>query len=184
MMYFITGGERSGKSRYAQQLALRLSNSPVYLATARRWDEDFEKRIQRHVSERDERWTNIEEQVELHTAIPAHAIVVIDCITLWLTNIFAAYKGNIDESLVKAKHVFDELRKANATLIIISNEIGMGVHASSESGRKFVELQGWINQHIAAGAEEVVLMVSGIPMLIKSNINNEATARVHKLERR
>jgi adenosylcobinamide kinase/adenosylcobinamide-phosphate guanylyltransferase len=184
MIYFITGGERSGKSRYAQQLALRISDTPVYLATARRWDKDFEKRIRRHVSERDERWTNIEEEVELHNAAPKNAVVVIDCVTLWLTNIFADHKGHVDESLAKSRCVFDELCKIDTTLIVISNEIGMGVHASTESGRKFVELQGWMNQHIAAAADQVILMVSGIPMLIKSNRNNEAATGLHELERR
>ena len=80
--------------------------------------------------------------------------------------------------------MFDELCKIDTTLIVISNEIGMGVHASTESGRKFVELQGWMNQHIAAAADQVILMVSGIPMLIKSNRNNEAATGLHELERR
>ncbi len=168
MIYFITGGERSGKSSYAQNLALQLSYSPVYLATARKWDTDFEKRITRHQADRDERWINLEEEKHISTADVEGKIVVMDCVTLWLSNFFIDTKNNVEESLSLAK---DELAKAfqkKCTWIIISNEIGMGVHATTEIGRKFVELQGWINQHIATRADEVVFMVSGIPMIIKS----------------
>jgi adenosylcobinamide kinase/adenosylcobinamide-phosphate guanylyltransferase len=169
MIYFITGGERSGKSSYAQSLALALKNTPIYLATAKKWDDDFEKRIARHKSERDERWTNIEEEKYIAKAELAGNVVVLDCITLWLTNIFMDAKNDVDDSLSFAK---EELRKAfklKCTWIIISNEIGMGVHAPTEMGRKFVELQGWTNQFIAAKADEVTLMVSGIPLIVKQS---------------
>ncbi|OFY87753.1 MAG: adenosylcobinamide kinase/adenosylcobinamide phosphate guanyltransferase [Bacteroidetes bacterium RIFCSPLOWO2_12_FULL_35_15] len=168
MIYFITGGERSGKSRYAQQLALSLSDAPVYVATARSWDQDFEKRIQRHKNERDERWTSIEEEKELSKIDLKDKVAVIDCVTLWLTNFYIDSKYNVEESLKKAKEEFEKLIKTDSTLIIISNEIGMGVHAQTEIGRKFVEIQGWMNQYIAAKANQVVLMVSGIPVIIKS----------------
>ncbi len=167
MITLITGGERSGKSRYAQQLALELSDKPLYVATARKWDEDFEKRVQRHKDERDERWTNIEEEKHLSKIDLNNKVAVIDCVTLWLTNFYTDTKYNVEESLKQAKDEFEKLAKADRTLIIISNEIGMGVHAGTETGRKFVELQGWMNQHIAAKADKVVLMVSGIPVAIK-----------------
>src|ERR1044072_9938435 len=98
-LIFITGGARSGKSRYAQQLALQLSNNPVYLATARHWDDDFEKRIQRHQSERDERWTSIEEEKNISGLPLTGKVVVMDCVTLWLTNFFTDTKYDIDASL-------------------------------------------------------------------------------------
>lgn len=167
MIYFITGGERSGKSRYAQQLALELSDQPLYIATARRWDRDFEDRIQRHQLERDERWKSIEEEKYLDKINLDNQVAVIDCVTLWLTNLFTDSKFNIESSLQQAKEVFDQLKAINATLIIISNEIGMGIHASHETGRKFVELQGWMNQYIASRSDEVILMISGIPVIIK-----------------
>ena len=168
MIYYITGGERSGKSNYAQQLALELSPNPVYVATARHWDADFEKRILRHQHERDERWTTYEEEKFIHTLALENKVVVVDCVTLWLTNFYVDTKYHPDESLQQAKSVFDELCKINMTIIIISNEIGMGVHAETEIGRKFVELQGWMNQYIAAKANKAIFMVSGIPLTIKS----------------
>jgi len=169
MIYFITGGERSGKSRHAQELALKLSSSPVYMATARKWDEDFQKRIKRHQSERDKRWTNIEEEKHISKLELKNKVVVIDCITLWLANFFADTKHQVEESLSLAKTEFDKMKSMDGTFIFISNEIGMGVHAETETGRKFVELHGWMNQHIAKHADEVILMVSGIPIKIKTS---------------
>ena len=167
MIYYITGGERSGKSRYAQQLALELSGNPVYIATARNWDGDFQKRIERHQEERDERWTSIEEEKQLNKIDLKGKVAVVDCVTLWLTNFYVDTKYNVEESLKQAKAEFDIIAEIDCTVIIIANEIGMGVHAETEIGRKFVELQGWTNQYIAAKADQAVLMVSGIPVIIK-----------------
>lgn len=169
MLYYITGGERSGKSSYAQNLALQLSKTPYYLATSRIWDDNHRQRIDRHISDRDDHWTSIEEEKELSKVIQNSSVVVIDCVTLWLTNFFVDTKNDIELSLAQAKAEFDKLLKIEATILIISNEIGMGVHATTEVGRKFTELQGWMNQHIAKHADKAILMVSGIPVEIKSS---------------
>lgn len=168
MLYYITGGERSGKSGYAQSLALRLSNTPYYLATSRIWDADHRKRVDRHIADRDERWTSIEEEKEISKVIPKRSTVVIDCVTLWLTNYFMDTNNDIEKSLSLAKEEFNKLLDIDATIIIISNEIGMGVHATTKVGRKFTELQGWMNQYIAKHADHATLMVSGIPVEIKN----------------
>ena len=169
MIYFITGGERSGKSSFAQKLAEELSDAPCYIATARIWDDDFKKRVERHQSVRDEKWTTIEEEKHIGELDLNGKTAVIDCVTLWLTNFFTDTKANVDESLKLAKEQLDKLAKQDGTFIIISNELGMGVHAATESGRKFVELQGWVNQYIAAMADNVYLMISGIPVKIKQD---------------
>jgi len=167
MIYYITGGERSGKSSYAQHLAENLSNTPYYLATARIWDEDFNKRVKRHQSDRDERWTTIEEEKEISKVIPTKSVIVIDCVTLWLTNLYIDLDNNIEEALIFAKNEIEQLAMLNSDIIIISNEIGMGVHAQSHMARKFTELQGWVNQHIAKKATNAVFMVSGLPIKLK-----------------
>ncbi|MFT3825754.1 MAG: bifunctional adenosylcobinamide kinase/adenosylcobinamide-phosphate guanylyltransferase [Chitinophagaceae bacterium] len=164
---FITGGARSGKSRYAQELALQLSNTPVYLATARRWDKEFEQRIDRHQAERDERWTSIEEEKHISKAAIAGRVVVIDCVTLWLTNFFVDNKNDIDSCLEACQQEINALLSIEGTFIIISNEIGMGLHADTEVGRKFTDLQGWANQYIAGQSSKAIFMVSGIPVIIK-----------------
>lgn len=168
MIYLITGGERSGKSSYAQNLALTLSDSPIYVATARKWDSDFQNRIDRHQQERDERWTNIEKEKQLSEIDFTGKTALVDCVTLWLTNFFVDTKNDVSLSLEEAKAEFKKMAvQENTNLIIVTNEIGMGVHAETHIGRKFTELQGWMNQFLASKADQVVLMVSGIPVKIK-----------------
>ncbi|NVK09769.1 MAG: bifunctional adenosylcobinamide kinase/adenosylcobinamide-phosphate guanylyltransferase [Tenacibaculum sp.] len=167
MIYYISGGERSGKSSYAQKLAESLSETPIYLATSRIWDEDFKQRVDRHISDRDERWTTVEEEKWLSKVISEKQTVVIDCVTLWLTNFFVDTKYDIEKALEIAQEEINKLVEIDANIIIISNEIGMGLHANSESGRKFTQLQGWTNQHIAKLADKATFMVSGLPLTLK-----------------
>ncbi|WP_200979210.1 bifunctional adenosylcobinamide kinase/adenosylcobinamide-phosphate guanylyltransferase [Echinicola sp. 20G] len=169
MVHYITGGERSGKSRYAQTLAEAESFPLYYLATSRIWDDDFQKRVDRHLADRDERWTTIEEDKFLGTVDIKDKIVVIDCVTLWLTNWYADTKNDVAECLEKCKAELDLFFKnaQKSTVFIISNEIGMGLHAQTEVGRKFTELQGWINQYIAQKADKATFMVSGLPIKLK-----------------
>lgn len=167
MIIFVTGGARSGKSQYAQERALSLSDTPVYVATAKVWDDDFDQRVKRHQNDRDQRWTNFEEQRNVSALPIDNRVTMIDCVTLWLTNFFVDTKNDIDASLELLKKEIDALSTKTGTYLIISNEIGMGVHAETEIGRKFTDLQGWANQYIASKADEVVLMVSGIAVKIK-----------------
>lgn len=167
MILIITGGARSGKSSYAQSRALLLSNNPTYVATAKNWGGDFNDRIKRHQRGRDERWTNLEEQFYVSKLDIENKVVLIDCVTLWLTNFFIKHKNDIELSLQEFKNEIDMIAAMNGTYIIVSNEIGMGVHAETEIGRHFTDLQGWANQYAAAKANEAVLMVSGIAVKIK-----------------
>jgi len=166
-LIFITGGARSGKSRYAQELALRHSDRPVYVATARIWDEDFRQRIERHRQDRDARWTSMEEEKQLGGLALQGRTAVIDCVTLWINNFFSDLHYDVDACLASCKAEIDALLVLDARLIIISNEIGMGLHPHTESGRKFTDLHGWVNQYIAARADEVVFMISGLPLKVK-----------------
>lgn len=166
-VHYVTGGERSGKSRFAQQLAETLSPTPYYLATARIWDQDFQKRVDRHLTERDERWTTIEEEKHLGALSFTGKVVVMDCVTLWLTNWFSDTEGAVDLCLDACKKELNLMFAQEATFIIISNEIGMGVHAETHVGRKFTELQGWMNQCIAQQANHATMMVSGLPLTLK-----------------
>ncbi|WP_310397782.1 bifunctional adenosylcobinamide kinase/adenosylcobinamide-phosphate guanylyltransferase [Hymenobacter sp.] len=167
MLTYISGGQRSGKSRYAQDLALQLSPSPVYLATSRAWDDDHRQRIARHVADRDARWTTLEEEKHLSRLDLTGRTVVLDCVTLWLTNFFADAGYDVDTTLRQAREEFDRLLLQDCTLLAISNEIGMGLHAPTEAGRKFADLQGWLNQYIAQRADRAIFMVSGLPLVVK-----------------
>jgi adenosylcobinamide kinase/adenosylcobinamide-phosphate guanylyltransferase len=167
-LIFITGGARSGKSRYAQELALQYSNHPVYVATARVWDEEFRQRIDRHRQERDDRWASMEEEKQLSRLPLDGRVAVIDCVTLWITNFFTDMHADIDACLEACRQEIDALAMKDATLILISNEIGMGLHADTPAGRQFTDLQGWVNQYIAAKADQAIFMVSGIPLTLKN----------------
>lgn len=167
MLIYVTGGVRSGKSAYAMQRALALSAGPVYVATAKIWDDDFQIRVNRHQDERGKEWTTFEAYRDLHLLPLAGKTVVVDCVTLWLTNFFMDHDSDIELSLADFKKEIDQLLLVDATFLIISNEIGMGMHADNEVGRKFADLQGWANQYVAGKAEEAVFMVSGLPMVLK-----------------
>lgn len=166
MIIFITGGVRSGKSRFAQQMALKLSKSPVYVATAKIWDEDFRQRVELHKQERGAEWTSFEAPSGLYKLPLEGKVVVVDCVTLWLTNLFMDFDNDCDRSFDALKKEVDLLEKLDATLIIISNEIGMGLHADTSVGRKFADLQGLANQYVAAKAKEAIFMVSGLPLYL------------------
>lgn len=163
----VTGGQRSGKSGYAQKLALSLTSNPVYLATSRVWDEEFRQRVLRHQADRGPEWTNIEEEKYLSHLNLNGRVVVIDCVTLWGTNFFFDNDSNVDLSLTELKEEFDRLAEQEAYLIFVTNEIGLGGVSPDTVQRKFTDLQGWLNQYIASHADEVVLMISGIPMKVK-----------------
>lgn len=164
---YISGGQRSGKSRYAQDLAQSLSTKPIYLATSRIWDDDFRKRVERHQNDRDERWTTIEEEKFLSHHKLEGRVVLVDCIMLWITNLFYDNDSDIDKTLEQARKEWDAFTSTNVTIIAVSNEIGMGLHAETEVGRKFTDVLGFINQYIARKANKAYFMVSGIPLTIK-----------------
>ena len=155
----ITGGARSGKSTYAEKLALSLSPNPVYLATARIWDEEFRKRVIHHQERRGPEWTNIEEDKELSRHSLSGRTVLI--------NFFFDLDADTDRSLAAAKAEFDRFTAQDATFIFVTNEIGMGGTSENEIQRKFTDMQGWMNQYVASRADEVILMVSGIATKIK-----------------
>ncbi|WP_019672387.1 bifunctional adenosylcobinamide kinase/adenosylcobinamide-phosphate guanylyltransferase [Psychrobacter lutiphocae] len=188
MIHYITGGERSGKSRYAERLAEEMSDTPYYLATSRVLDDNFAKRVQRHVKDRVEssrQWTTIEADLNLAEALQRYfnqhksdlkqynqlLTIVIDCVTLWLTNYVMDYDYDVDQCLTLARQDIDSLvnfaNQNKATLFIISNEIGLCLHASTAEGRQFVSLQGWVNQYLAQVADKATLVVSGLPLTLK-----------------
>lgn len=163
----ITGGQRSGKSRYAQQLALEHSGDPVYLATSRVWDEEHRARIRRHQADRGPEWTTVEEEKELSRHDFTGRTVVVDCVTLWCTNFFFDLDSDVDRALEALKAEFGRLTAQQADFIFVTNEVGLGGTSENPLQRRFNDLQGWMNQYIAARADRVLLMVAGIPLPVK-----------------
>lgn len=168
----ITGGQRSGKSVFAEQMALRLSASPVYIATAHIWDDEFRKRVDKHKERRGSQWTNIEEEKLLGGINIYNKVAVIDCLTLWCTNFyFELSNGNdtpdISKILSRVEEEFDKFTAQDATFIFVTNEIGSGGVSDNSVQRHFTDLLGWLNQYVASKADDVYLTVSGIPVKIK-----------------
>lgn len=172
MLTLVLGGARSGKSRFAQELALCWSPRPVYVATARVWDgdEDFAKRVRRHRDDRGPEWTTYEEPKAIGGLDLAERVVVVDCATLWLTNFFLELGHDVAHSLSAARAELERFLAVPERAIVVSNELGMAPHATTEVGRKFVDLQGFFNQELARRAETVVLMVAGIPLVVKGEL--------------
>ena len=177
----VTGGQRSGKSTYAEKMALDLSgdNKCVYMATAKVWDDEFAKRVALHKQRRGEQWVNIEEEKFLSKHNVAGKVVLIDCVTLWSTNFFfeistshenesSSEKGNVvKRSLEAVKDEFDKFTMQDATFVFVTNEIGLSGVSENKIQRQFTDLLGWLNQYIASKADDVYFMVSGIPIKIK-----------------
>ena len=162
----ITGGQRSGKSRQAEELALSMADHPVYVATAHIWDEEFRERVRKHQERRGPQWTNIEEEKYLSRYDLTGRVAVIDCVTLWLTNFFCE-SSDVDQTLEAVKAEFDAFTSKDATYIFVTNEIGSGGVSENAVQRKFTDLEGWMNQYIASKADEVILVVSGIAVKVK-----------------
>jgi adenosylcobinamide kinase/adenosylcobinamide-phosphate guanylyltransferase len=168
----ITGGQRSGKSQYAEQLALEMAENPVYVATAHVWDDNFRQRVILHQARRGERWTNIEEERYPSRYDLNGRVVLVDCLTLWATNYLfdsetGAERPDSEDIQGELEDELARLTSQDATFIFVTNEIGMGGVSSNPLQCRFADLQGAINQYVAAIADEVVLMVSGIPVKIK-----------------
>jgi len=171
-LIFITGGARSGKSKLALQLAERAGGKVAFIATARAGDDEMAERILIHRKSRPKEWITVEEPIDVPWAISKaadHDLVIIDCLTLLLSNLMLDSSslnetgGILDkmEDLVKASRSF------KGTVIVVSNEVGMGIVPENELARKFRDLAGRANQIMANAADEVYLCVSGIPVKLK-----------------
>jgi adenosyl cobinamide kinase/adenosyl cobinamide phosphate guanylyltransferase len=173
MLTLVLGGARSGKSRYAQTLIGE--RQAIYLATARRTrDREMAGRIDRHRADRPSSWITIEEPESVpraaRLAAPADAPVIVECVTLWLSNLLERESSTPprrqqDILMAAVRELADVSRMRE--LIVVSNDVGGGIVPSTRVGRRFRDLQGWANQMLAAEAESVVLVVAGLPLALK-----------------
>ena len=184
----VTGGQRSGKSTYAEKMVLGLSGEKqaVYMATARVWDEEFAHRVELHKQRRGPQWINIEEEKFLSNHNVEGKVVLVDCVTLWSTNFFFDNSTDflpgsstmdasqaeqsatlVERTLQQIKEEFEKFTAQDATFVFVTNEIGLSGVSENMVQRQFTDLLGWLNQYIASKADEVVFMISGIPVKIK-----------------
>ncbi len=176
----VLGGVRSGKSRYAQQIAER-ADRVTFIATAeRRDDPEMLIKIERHRSERPHHWITVEEPLELAQAIRAGAtgsdLILVDCLTLFAANLLEAHGEDEARLQSRIKELCVALGTVSCSVVLVSNEVGNGVVPEYASGRRFRDLVGEINQRVATVADNVLLMVAGLPLALKGSIKAEGRA--------
>ena len=170
-VYLITGGARSGKSTFAEDLACRLcpdSSRRCYIATAEAFDDEMRKRIRLHRQRREGKFYTVEVPLELGKAISENScradVILVDCLTVWTGNLL--HYGKLEEK----ERLLDALSKASCDVILVTNETGMGIVPDNALSREFRDQAGFINQAVAGAADTVVLMVCGLPMFVKGSI--------------
>jgi adenosylcobinamide kinase / adenosylcobinamide-phosphate guanylyltransferase len=161
----VLGGARSGKSRYAETIITALPPPWIYAATAQALDAEMAARIGVHRARRGAGWTAVETPVDLAATLSAHAKapILIDCLTLWLSNLMMA-DAQIDAEIDRLEQA---LAVAGAPVVLVANEVGSGIVPDNALARRFRDLQGGLNQRIAAQADQVVLVVAGLPLFVK-----------------
>lgn len=163
----VTGGQRSGKSMFAERLTLDRSDNPVYIATAEARDDEFRDRVRRHQERRGDNWTTIEAQTDLWRHDVSGRQVLVDCVTMLSTNYFFSSEDDIDKAFEAIKYDIDHLTEQEASFVFVTNEIGLGGISANAMQRRFTDLLGFVNKYLAEKSDIVYFMVSGIPMRIK-----------------
>jgi adenosylcobinamide kinase/adenosylcobinamide-phosphate guanylyltransferase len=163
----VLGGARSGKSRYAESLVTALPPPWLYVATAEAGDSEMVARVAAHQARRGPRWTTIETPRNVAETLGTHAATptLVDCLTLWLSNVMLA-DADVDAEI---EQLDEALARAAAPIVLVANEVGFGIVPDSALGRRFRDLQGLLNQRIAARADRVVLVVAGLPLTLKGS---------------
>lgn len=171
----VLGGARSGKSRFAEHLAARSGLEKVYVATGEAFDDEMAARIALHKAHRGDGWTTIEEQLDLAGVLARetapHRVVLVDCLTLWLSNLMFAEKDLTAESEALA----GALSGLRGPCVFVSNEVGMGIVPENSLSRSFRDAQGRLNQVMAEVCHQVVFVAAGQPLLLKPTSQPELT---------
>jgi adenosylcobinamide kinase/adenosylcobinamide-phosphate guanylyltransferase len=172
----IVGGARSGKSRLAQKLAARYP-SVVFVATATPVDDEMRRKIERHKAERPPEWITVEEPISVDAVVrewaPRAGVMLVDCLTLYTANLLSMANSNAENVLTRVQSLLEALRKAETSIVLVSNDVGSGIVPAYPSGRAFRNLLGEINQEVAAIADNVAFMVAGLPLWLKGRLEVE-----------
>jgi adenosylcobinamide kinase/adenosylcobinamide-phosphate guanylyltransferase len=169
-LIFITGGCRSGKSQYALDYANRHFQRKLYLATCQALDEEMVQRIENHKRLRGPEWLTVEEPVEIIDQMKRCGddveVILLDCLTLWISNLLLKWDNDL-KTMEEMDRLVHTLRERRTSILIVANEVGMGIVPADSLSRRFRDLSGMANQKIAGEADEVIFMVSGIPIVLK-----------------
>lgn len=169
---FVIGGTRSGKSSFALRKAAKIEGHKAYIATAQALDDEMKERISKHKDERGADWDTFEEPLKVSEIISdagdKYSVILLDCLTLWLSNMMCSNMDcnmGIDDLIAVLENT--KLQTRNSKLLIVSNEVGMGIVPENELARRFRDMAGFLNQKVAEIADEVYLVTAGIPIKIK-----------------
>lgn len=164
----VMGGQRSGKSRYAEELVIASGLAPVYLATATPGDREMKDRIAAHRARRGEIWRTVEEPLDLGGAIAretgAGFHVLVDCMTLWVANLLGATRSVEDET----SRLLEALTRVGGPVVIVTGEVGLGIVPANAASRDFADALGLLNQRVAAAVDRVVFVAAGLPLVLKA----------------
>lgn len=166
MIHFILGGAKSGKSQYAEMQMKQYVQPWIYLATGRAWDDEMKQKIQHHQERRGTGWITVEEPIQIADYLkqPNHAPILIDCLTLWLTNLMMDERDIEQETI----QLVDALQSYGGDIFIVSNEVGQGIVPVEPMARAFRNYAGILHQKIASIADDFTFIVAGYPMKMKS----------------
>ena len=163
----VTGGIKSGKSSYALELADKYKGEKIFLATARAFDDEMAQKIERHKAERDDSYKTIEEPIKIGKIISevSFTLLVIDCITIWLSNLF--FETEPEQRNIYVNEFLESIKNFNGEIIIVTNEVGSGIIPENKISREYQSELGKLNQEIAKLCDEIYLLVSGVAVKIK-----------------
>ncbi|HEV7291175.1 bifunctional adenosylcobinamide kinase/adenosylcobinamide-phosphate guanylyltransferase [Devosia sp. RR2S18] len=177
----VLGGARSGKTAFAERLAIRSGNQPAYLATAEALDSEMRDRVASHQRLRGKRFATIEEPLALSdtlfSASVSHDVILVDCLTLWITNLLVANE-DVSKAVSELGATLVQLKRAN--VILVSNEVGLGIVPDNAMARTFRDLAGAAHQRLAEICDDVYFVVAGLPMTLKGVSPDEISSRIHE----
>ncbi|MBN2516369.1 MAG: bifunctional adenosylcobinamide kinase/adenosylcobinamide-phosphate guanylyltransferase [Deltaproteobacteria bacterium] len=171
MIIFVTGGARSGKSDFVQEMAETLEGKRLFLATAEALDDEMKERIRKHKEKRGDRWDTLEEPLDLGNAIQSvsksYRTILVDCLTVWLSNLLIEYEDEDEIISEMIDDFFSSMDDCKETFIVVSNEVGLGIVPDNKLVRIYRDKLGFLNQRMAKRADQVYILFSGIPVKIK-----------------
>ncbi|MBM3925257.1 MAG: bifunctional adenosylcobinamide kinase/adenosylcobinamide-phosphate guanylyltransferase [SAR202 cluster bacterium] len=178
-LVLVTGGVRSGKSAFAQSMAEKSEGKVLFVATAQELDKDMWERIRRHRESRPREWATLEEPLDVAGALRRWKggcdFVLLDCVTLWVTNLLLRDEDGPEESVLGPVHdVLEWRRRMSVSMVLVTNEVGMGVVPANTISRRFSDLLGKANQMLAGASDRVYLMVSGLPVQVKPGMDTKS----------
>ncbi len=166
---FVLGGAASGKSAFAEKLCIESGKNRIYLATCQPYDAEIKTKISKHIAQRGDGWTTIEEPMNIAPIFSKFSqgdVVLLDCATLWISNLLLA-EADLSQN---SKELLTSLSTCKASVVVVSNEVGGGIVPENALARKFRDAQGMLNQQIAAQSDLAVQVVAGLPVVLKGQL--------------